>query len=326
METVFADFHTHTRASDSSRTLTELLSSFLNANIQYASITDHDTLAVYEEGVLEQAASALAVSFATRERRVFQIGSLIVLSGVELSTKYNSQNQHLVGLGMRSIDDSADIAYLEQLRTNRKIRIEEMIGEINEKREGREGVYAALGDRPLSVSEFYDEIGQDAMPTRLHLGAYLWKHYSFGASPRGAMNTAVNRNLESYQFSEIAMTTESAIALVHKYEGVAIIPHLHRQSFSDLRRRGPAELSGAIQTLAKTADLDGIEVNPTDELDPMYHRLAEELQLLKSIGTDDHGENGPTYYATPAERSSRVTLEKRSIRMFEERMRIPFSF
>ncbi|MBI5072431.1 hypothetical protein HZA99_01290, partial [Candidatus Woesearchaeota archaeon] len=118
METVFADFHTHTTASDSSRPLTELLRGFLEAGIEYASITDHDTFAVYEEGILEAAAAELGVSFATRDRRVFQIGSLILLCGVELSTKYLMQNQHLVGLGMKHIDDEKDIAYLNTLREN----------------------------------------------------------------------------------------------------------------------------------------------------------------------------------------------------------------
>ncbi|MBI5072389.1 hypothetical protein HZA99_01075 [Candidatus Woesearchaeota archaeon] len=243
-----------------------------------------------------------------------------------MSTKYLMQNQHLVGLGMKHIDDEKDIAYLNTLRENRKIRIEQMIDEINEKREKKEGVYAALRERHVSKDEFYAEIGEEAMPTRLHLGAYLWHHYGFGESPRGAMNIAVNRNLASYQFSEIAMTTEAGIEFVHKYGGLAVIPHLHRQSFSDLQKRGPAELSSAIRTLRDSASLDGIEVNPADALDPMYHALAQELDLLKSIGTDDHGENGPTYYGTSAQLPKRVTLEKESIRKLEEKIGIPLSF
>ena len=324
METVLADFHTHTTSSDSSRSLKELISCFLEARMHYASITDHDTLAIYQPGVLEEAAASLGIQLETKDRRVFQITSeghtVTLFSGVELSTKYIGNNQHLVGLGMRTIDDPEDIAYLDQLRMDRKKRIEEMIKEIDAKREQQEGVYAALGERPLSILDFYDDIGQDAMPTRLHLGAYLWRHYRFGSSARGAMQTAVNSNLESYRFSESAMTTEDAIQFVHKYGGIAIVPHLHRQSFEDIVQRGPAELSRAISYLKEVTELDGIEINPSHQQNPLYVALAEELDLICSIGTDDHGENGPTFYRTVAQHPDRVTLERRNITRIRERL------
>jgi predicted metal-dependent phosphoesterase TrpH len=326
METVFADFHTHTTASDSSRTLKELLSCFIEARIQYASITDHDTLAVYQSRVLEEVAAELGLHIETANRQLFQITAengqtVTLLSGAEFSTKYTGKNQHLVGLGMRAIDDPRDVEYLDQLRSDRKKRIEDMILEIDRKREHKQGVYAALGERPLSVAEFYEDIGQEAMPTRLHLGAYLWKYYRFGSSARGAMNTGVNENLDSYRFSERAMATEDAIALIHKYGGIAIVPHLHRQSFSDMVQRGPAELTRAIESLQEVG-LDGIEINPAHEQNPMYVALAKELNLICSIGTDDHGENGPTFYRTHAQHSSRVTLERRNITRIRERLEL----
>ena len=325
METVSADFHTHTTCSDSSRSLKELIACFLEARVQYASITDHDTLAIYQPGVLEEVAAALGAHIETRDRRVFQItaeeGHTITLfSGVEFSTKYIGKNQHLVGLGMRAIDDPIDIAYLDQLRQDRKRRIEQMIKEIDEKRERHEGVYDALGERSLSVEEFYDDIGQDAMPTRLHLGAYLWKHYRYGSSARGAMQRAVNENLDSYKFSESAMTTEVAINFIHRYGGIAIVPHLHRQSFEDIVQRGPAELSRAISYLKEVTELDGIEINPAHKQNPMYVDLARELDLISSIGTDDHGENGPTFYRSAAQHPDRVTLERRNVDRMRERL------
>ena len=51
------------------------------------------------------------------------LGTLILLSGVELSTKHKGQNQHLVGIGMKRIEEPSDIKYLDNLQQNRRTRI-----------------------------------------------------------------------------------------------------------------------------------------------------------------------------------------------------------
>ncbi len=319
MRLVHADFHTHTTFSDSSRSPKELIEAMIGAGIEYGAITDHDTMGVFEEEVLETVAEELKLSFTTQDRRIFTIGPLTLLSGIELSTRYSNQNQHLVGLGL-----SPEImreTYFGGLKEARNKRIEAIIQEIDEKRKTEQGVWAALGDRSLSIQEFYAFMGQ-SMPTRLHVGAYLWHYYGFGGNARGAMDIAVNRSLQAYDFSyETPLRTEDAIDLIHKYRGISIVPHLHRQSFSPIKKRGPAELSRVISSLQEQG-LDGIEINPDDELQPAYVALAVELDLITSTGTDDHGANGPTYYGTRNQVYERVEIPEVNIQALLGRLQL----
>ncbi len=319
MEIVRADFHTHTTFSDSSISPKKLIQALLDADVQYAAITDHDSMKVFEEGTLEGIAEELRLEFSEREKRLFHLGSLILVSGIELSTCHDNQNQHLVGLGMRPITERDDCDYLKKYAEERNDRIRRMFEEIEEKRKAKEGLYLALGNRPLSLDEFISEIGS-AVPTRLHIGKYLWEHYRFGGNPRQAMNLAVNRSLSSYNFNKETMSTVEGIQLIHKYGGVAIVPHLRRQSFSGIVERGPLKLGGVLRTL-KQEGVDGIELNPSDELNPMYIRIARELDLLQSIGTDDHGTNGPTYYGSSQDRTQ-IEISSFSVRAMCKKLQL----
>lgn len=301
MEITKADFHTHTWFSDSSRSPAELLNYFLMDGIKYAAVTDHDSLKLYEEGVLEEIADEMNTKLEIGpERRVFRFGDLVLFSGIELSTKLNGKNQHIIGLGVRQIEEQEDKIYFSEFKKNRLERMQKMVEEIEQLRQKRERIYFCLGERPLSYTELLKEMGEDAMPTRLHLGAYFHRHYRIGDNPRAAMNILVQANLSSYSYQSNAMTTEKAIDFIHKNKGVAILPHLARPSISGLVQRDLVGLTNDLAYLTQENEqqpkIDGIEINPKHIDNKLYKAIAEKLRLLQIVGTDDHGENRPKYY------------------------------
>lgn len=76
------DLHTHSNCSDGALTPLELLSRAQAAGVELLAITDHDTLAAFD---------TLAVG---------QQGSLYLLPGIELSSRWRRQGVHLVGLNV----------------------------------------------------------------------------------------------------------------------------------------------------------------------------------------------------------------------------------
>ena len=80
----FADLHIHTSHSDGSDSVGEVLELARENHVDFISITDHNTLAAYEEGLWEQAA---------------RLGVRVV-PGVELDTIYKGKQYHLLGYGI----------------------------------------------------------------------------------------------------------------------------------------------------------------------------------------------------------------------------------
>ncbi len=79
------DLHTHTKYSDGSSTLIELLQKAEEKNLEYISITDHNTCKAYQE--LE-----------TIDYKQYYAGKII--RGVELNTSINGINIELLGYGI----------------------------------------------------------------------------------------------------------------------------------------------------------------------------------------------------------------------------------
>jgi len=77
------DLHSHTTHSDGHLTVEELLARAVDKNIDVFAITDHDTVAAIEP----------ARAFIKRENLPLKL-----INGVEISTKWESFEIHIVGL------------------------------------------------------------------------------------------------------------------------------------------------------------------------------------------------------------------------------------
>src|SRR5689334_22726455 len=78
--TIWADIHTHTTASDGSFTPTALVRHAKTCGLQGLSITDHDTVAAYEEAI--PIAKELGIVLGT---------------GIEFSTVFEGHDVHILG-------------------------------------------------------------------------------------------------------------------------------------------------------------------------------------------------------------------------------------
>ena len=98
---MIVDLHTHTTASDGTLSPRELVSAARNEGVELLSITDHDTLAAYDE--------------------LDAHGNIV--SGIEISTQWSGRTIHVVGL---NVDRSAPVLAqaVETLREAREQRAE----------------------------------------------------------------------------------------------------------------------------------------------------------------------------------------------------------
>lgn len=76
----YIDLHVHTNASDSSRTLQEVLEIAEKSKIDIISITDHNTLDAY--------------------KKIVNLSQVFIIPGVELTAIYNNIQLHILGYGI----------------------------------------------------------------------------------------------------------------------------------------------------------------------------------------------------------------------------------
>ena len=74
------DLHNHSICSDGRFKPKEIIEMAKNGNLDYISLTDHDTLSGIDEAILE--AKKLNINF---------------IPGIELSTEYNGESIHVLG-------------------------------------------------------------------------------------------------------------------------------------------------------------------------------------------------------------------------------------
>ena len=106
------DLHTHTNRSDGHLSPQQLMACAVDAGVEVLSITDHDTVAAYDEVRLRTPAS------------------LTLIPGVEISTYWQQIGVHIVALNF-SLDDGAIRAALRAQQGARHRRAEEIADKIH---------------------------------------------------------------------------------------------------------------------------------------------------------------------------------------------------
>ncbi len=145
------DLHTHTSKSDGSFTPTELVDYAIKKNLAAVAVTDHDSI----EGLDE----ALSHAASLREKG---LPSIEVVPGIEFSTKYESQDVHIVGLYL-SYDSDVFREALEGFVDSRVGRNRKMCKN--------------LQDAGIDISyEKLQAMYPDAVITRAHYASYLLEH------------------------------------------------------------------------------------------------------------------------------------------------------
>lgn len=254
----YADFHTHTTASDGTFTPTELVRAAKDAGLTYLAVTDHDTTA----GVAEA-------------YRAAQENGIRLLTGVELSADGPPGKCHLLGLGIDPnfgpLNDT-----LRELSENRRQRNEKMAQRLTK----------------LGVSVTLDEVTQ-AAPRGANVGR---PHFADVLVAKGyvrdkyeAFARYLGDDAAGYVEKE-TLSPADAIRLVHDAGGYCFLAH---PALVKMKEHETFETRwGAYQALG----LDGIEAYyhlHTPAQTERFVRLSQKMNLLVTGGSDFHGAHKP---------------------------------
>lgn len=249
------DLHTHSWASDGTDSPTRLVLNARQANLDVIAITDHDTFAGVDEA--RQAGRRIGVH---------------VLGGVELSTRFEGHDVHLLGYGPR-LDNQPLNVEMAKMRTARTQRLPAMIEKL-----------AGLG---LEIT--MDEVRAQAGGAGTSLGR---PHLADAMVARGyvahrdeAFNRYLDRTAPAY-VPRSAVDLAVGIQLLHGAGAAAVIAH------PGIRGVGEVLTGELLEALAREHGLDGIEVDyPLHDPSTrdLFHRLGARLDLVRTGGSDHHG-------------------------------------
>ena len=251
------DLHTHSTASDGSYRPAEVVRLAKEGGLKAVALTDHDTT----DGLDEALAAGVELG-------------VEVIPGVEISTRFTDDTMHILGyfLDFKSGKLEERLAVLKQARKDRNPKI---VAKLN-----------ALGI-PITMEQVEQASGGGQVG-RPHIARVL-----LGAGYVRSMQQAFDIYLKNGGKAYVAkyrFPPAEALDMIREAVGIPVLAHpftLGLGSAMALR-----DLLRDLQALG----LAGIEVfyaEHTAEQEARYLKLAQELGLLVTGGSDFHGDNKP---------------------------------
>ena len=249
------DLHTHSVCSDGSMTPRELVAHAKKEGIAAIALSDHDCLDGIRDAMDE--GKKLGVE---------------VIPAIEFSVVSDTET-HILGYFIDPETDAMKDA-MQRIFAAREYRARVTLEKLNE-----------LG-LPITVEEV-QRVAGGALLCRAHYARVLMDK-GLVPSVKEAFDKYLANGRPAYCGHQ-AITAEEAIDLIHKAGGIAFVAHLHLIRLSD-------EELYAFLTRLKAAGLDGIEgyyTEYTPEMQEKFQRIARELGLQISGGTDFHAAMKP---------------------------------
>ena len=247
------DLHTHSSFSDGTDSPTDLINKALAAGLSTIALTDHDTVAGWEE--------------ATNHLRP----GLALVLGSEISCQTEDGiSVHMLGLLFDEGNDALT-SMMAKTRENRIGRMGKIIERLN------------AADYLVTMEDVELHLAAGATLGRPHLAdALIAKGYM---KTREEVFAQVLHNESRFYVAHFSPTPEVAIGLIKAAGGVAVIAH----AMSSLRGRviSPATFESYV-----AAGLDGIEVYHRDHTlanRELLSNIADEFGLIKTGSSDYHG-------------------------------------
>lgn len=253
------DLHCHTTASDGTLSPAELVRRASLDHVDTIAVTDHDTV----DGV--EAAQRSGDQHGVR-----------VVAGIEISARHATRNVHMLGYFLDPhLQELLDA--LEAVRKDRVDRAEKIVERLCE-----------LGF-PLSMDDVRAQAAGDVV-ARPHIARALVAR-GHVASVRDAFTPDLLSDGGRADVPKRAMSARDAIRVVREAGGAAVIAHPCVGHHEGEAQRVPLAL---LEDLAG-AGLAGVEVEHPDHpplLRDELHRVANDLGLIATGGSDFHGEAG----------------------------------
>lgn len=251
------DLHVHTTHSDGLLTPAQVVDLAEEKGLQAIAITDHDVLSGIQEAIES-----------SKEK------NLEIIPGVEISTIWGDQEVHILGY-LIDVTNSHLQKSLKKQREVKNLRNRMMIQKLNEL--GISITLEEILDRKQNESD--ENVG------RPHIAEVLIAK-GIVQSMEEAFERYLGRGGLAYVIPERISSME-AVKLIRKSGGVPVIAHPGLYPQDDF-----------IHKLV-TAGLGGIEVNHPDHSEKdryKYLKLAEKYDLIKTAGSDFHGERNGVYH------------------------------
>jgi len=248
------DLHTHSNFSDGTQPPSTLLSVAMAHGITTLALTDHDTVAGWDEAVAH-----------------LRSGLRLVL-GSEISCQtHDGISVHMLGL----LFDRSNPELMEMMsntRDNRYSRMEKIVAKLN------------AANYEITLEDVLAQLSEGATLGRPHLAdALVAKGYM---KNRDQVFAEILHNDSPFYVSHYSPTPEEAIAKIKAAGGVAVIAH----PMSSLRSR---VISAQTFEDYVAAGLDGIEVFHRDhsaQNQELLREIATQYDLAITGSSDYHGE------------------------------------
>lgn len=278
-----ADLHVHSRCSDGSFHIDELVQASGTAGLSCISVTDHDTVDAYRSEYWKSVLRAHWEGFL--EDGTIKAGSVLVIPGIEISTKDMPERGffdiHVLGYG---IDTENSVLAGELSRMN-EARIEQ-----------KRKVVDILSSR-LGFEITYEEVAQKAEGTigKPHIVETILDKKGLSGQERRAFKEKLYELLDKEAHVEkgYILTIAQSIEVIHGCGGIAVLAH-----------PGLYEKDSEAVEYAVSCGIDGIEAFYAYDYSPFmkdikphtsgflidrYRIEAEGRGLLVTGGSDFHG-------------------------------------
>ena len=252
----FVDLHCHSTASDGTFSPTQVVDLAVGSGLSALALTDHDTIG----GVAEAAAAA-------------KKAGVDFLPGIEISAEYpHPGTMHILGYGI-----DPESSTLKELTTtliagrdNRNPRIIAKLQELGVK---------------ITMEEVENQAGGNVVG-RPHIAAILHRK-GYVSSIKEAFNKYLAQGAPAY-FDKERLTPKQALEMIRSCGGLPVLAHVIQ-----LRTDNDGQLDRVVKDMVDLG-LAGIEVFHSDH-NPDWidkcQRLAAKYKLLKTGGSDFHGNN-----------------------------------
>ena len=251
------DLHLHTTASDGASTPAELVEKCIELDLETIAVTDHDNVTSVEE-----------------VQQLGQKKGLKVVPGIEISTYRGEAEYHILGYYI-DLDNDALLGLTETILDSRVERTHKMIEKLTEM--GYPLQFEDIKKYATGVSLGRPHVAR-AMVDKGYIeeiGDAFTKEFIAGGG-------------KAYVEKKNILPAE-AIEVILKAGGVPVIAHPY------IINHGKALGKEEIARL-KNVGLKGVEVYQTKhnkKITKKYKKIAEELDLLITGGSDYHGDNSP---------------------------------
>ena len=259
----FIDLHSHTNESDGTLTPVELVQLAMRANLAALAITDHDTFEGFDK----------ALPFA-------QTASFDLIRGIELNSRLYVRGAkqprfaHVLGYFLSNEPTAGFHAWLNEQREDRRARNRKLI--------------SALERGGIAITLEEVEARGRSLTGRPHFARILVEK-GYAQNTEDAFQKYLGEEAPSYVERE-SHRLEEVIRVVRLGGGIPVIAHPIRLGLAGVEER-------EVFASAKEAGLLGLEVYHSEHsasAQAHYKKLAEDLDLAATGGSDFHGDVKPT--------------------------------